>query len=194
MPKRNSTYYATIYAIDVTTGEGKTGDAANISLFVSLDGGAPQPVTNTVVELSPVNAPGSYQVLLTASEMNAESIELTGYSSTPGINIYPKSFTTVMNANLTEVNGELISGPLALESSVQQIVSKLPIGTISDLSLTDQVDGVTLYNIYELVMAMVNGRYEIDTPTPGKITFYKRDNVSILTTVTVSDINRTRDV
>lgn len=82
----------------------------------------------------------------------------------------------------------------AIGTDVDAIVAKLPAGTISDLALTDQVDGVTLFNIYELTMAMINGRYEIDNPSAGKITFFKRDSVSILTTVTVGATNRTRDV
>lgn len=107
-----------------------------------------------------------------------------------GVNI-----TSVNSVGVTNVDDfKADVSALALEASVQQIVSKLPAGTISDLALTDQVDGVTLFNIYELVMAMVNGRYEIDNPSAGKITFFKRDNTTILTTVNVTAVNRTRDV
>lgn len=79
---------------------------------------------------------------------------------------------------------------LALESTSQSILSA--IGNIDALSLDSVVDGVTLRKIFELSMAMVDGRYKIDTPTTGSITFYKRDNVTVLTVVNVTDGERVR--
>jgi len=58
---------------------------------------------------------------------------------------------------------------------------------------TSQFDGVAFSDIQEMVMAMVNGRFKINEPETGKITFYKRDNTTPLFVVTVTDYERTRD-
>jgi len=42
-------------------------------------------------------------------------------------------------------------------------------------------------------MAMFNGRYEINKPAESQVTFYKRDNDTPLSVVTVDDNQRTRD-
>ncbi len=76
---------------------------------------------------------------------------------------------------------------------LDSLVSKLPVGDISNLSLTDLIDGVSLQDILELVMAMVNGRFRINHPSTGKVTFYKRDNTTPLYTCTVTSVERTRD-
>jgi hypothetical protein len=83
-------------------------------------------------------------------------------------------------------------GLAAIKAAVDQIVAKLPSGAISDFSLGDTVDGIPVSTILELLMAMANGRYKLDTPTPGQITFYKRDNLSVLFVVTVTTTERTR--
>ena len=53
--------------------------------------------------------------------------------------------------------------------------------------LTTLIDGVTVEHIHELLMAMVNGRFLKDTPTGDDITFYKRDNTTVLTVVHIND-------
>lgn len=55
-------------------------------------------------------------------------------------------------------------------------------------------DGVSFNDSFQLMNAMVNGRFKIDEPDPGKITFYKRDNLSILTIVETSKTERIRNV
>jgi hypothetical protein len=83
-------------------------------------------------------------------------------------------------------------GLAALKTAINEIISKLPAGSISGLSLTDQVDGVALSSIFELTMAMVNGRYRLDYPSVGQVTFYKRNNSTVLFTVNVSETERSR--
>ena len=95
---------------------------------------------------------------------------------------------------------EDVSGESPVPDSVYQdiiddtnaIVSKLPIGTISDLALTSVIDGQTLYYVLELVMALVNGRYLKDSPTAGQLTIFKRDNATVLTIIQITDTEGTR--
>ena len=79
-------------------------------------------------------------------------------------------------------------------SGVTAVVAKLPAsGSISNYNpSTSLVDGMTYEYIHELIAAVANGRYAIDTPDPGKLTFYKRDNSTVLTVVDVSTTGRTR--
>ena len=53
-------------------------------------------------------------------------------------------------------------------------------------------DGVDFNDILEFVMAMFNGKYDLNTPGAGDITFYKRDNSTGLSVVNVTGSGRTR--
>jgi len=73
------------------------------------------------------------------------------------------------------------------------LAAVLPVGTISTFNpASDTVDGVPYDSIFQLMAAMADGRFRIDYPTTGDITFYKRDNTTVLTTVHVTDTERTR--
>ena len=67
------------------------------------------------------------------------------------------------------------------------------IAALNDISVTDilssLVDGKSVSHIFELVMAVVDGRF---SKNGGVYTFYKRNNSTVLTTITVSDTERTR--
>ena len=54
------------------------------------------------------------------------------------------------------------------------------------------IDGTSLIKWAELVQAMVNGRFKKDFPVAGQLTLYKRDNVTVLTVLSVTDTERTR--
>jgi hypothetical protein len=75
-----------VFAYDSTTGAAKTGDALNITAYISLDFAAPAQ-TNDVnpTELDAVNAPGWYVFDLTQAETNAEVIVLAPVSATADI-------------------------------------------------------------------------------------------------------------
>jgi len=79
-----------------------------------------------------------------------------------------------------------------IDMNVDTIVAKLPTGIISDFALTDTIDGITVNTIFEITMAMVNGRFKKDYPIQGNVTFFKRDNISSLFTVDVSTTERIR--
>lgn len=77
-------------AYDMTTGALKTGDAANISAYVSKNCGAVTQLTGTsATELDPTNAKGAYWFDVTATENNAVQLLFTFKSSTANVQIDP---------------------------------------------------------------------------------------------------------
>jgi hypothetical protein len=81
---RAQQYVLHFYAYD-STGAPKTGDASNITVRISKDGGALTATTNTPAEVDATNAPGVYRITLTATEMDANSILVVPKSSTSGV-------------------------------------------------------------------------------------------------------------
>jgi len=77
-------------------------------------------------------------------------------------------------------------------SKIKAIFDKLPSGIISNFSLGTTVSNVTVEHIFELLMSMSDGRYTIDKST-GRITFFKRDNLTPLTIVTATETSRVRN-
>lgn len=74
----------TFYVWD-SNGDPKTGDAANITVRISKDGGALAASTNAPTEVDATNAPGLYRVVLTATEMDASTIDVIPKSATAGV-------------------------------------------------------------------------------------------------------------
>lgn len=79
-----------------------------------------------------------------------------------------------------------------VDTNVDTIVSKLPSSGLI-FSSDETIDGETASYIFELMMAIANGRYAIDVPASNKVTFYKRDNTTPLTIVSLTNTERTRD-
>lgn len=77
-----------VYAWDTTTGLAKTGDAANISAYITKDDGTPA-ATNDVApaEASSTNEPGYYDFDLTQAETSAAKISLSPKSATSNIQV-----------------------------------------------------------------------------------------------------------
>ena len=82
-----------------------------------------------------------------------------------------------------------------LKDEIDSIVVKLPAGTISDYGLaTASSDGVTTEQMHKLLASMFNGRMVKNFPAAGNITFFERDNTTVLSQVTVTTSGRTRDI
>lgn len=80
-----------------------------------------------------------------------------------------------------------------LFAKIDLIINKLPDDIISDLSLDTIIDsGLTLQNCLELTAAMVDGRILKDSPSIGDLTFYRRNNSTILTITRTTTIDRSR--
>lgn len=86
-----------IYAYDTTNEEAKTGDAANITAQISLDGGASAATNDTnPTELDSTDHPGIYYFDLTQAETNTDVFVVTAVSSTADIEIDPVTVYTVI--------------------------------------------------------------------------------------------------
>lgn len=103
-----------LFAFDTTTGAAKTGDAANLTPYITKDGGSVTALTDTsATEMSATNAPGWYLFDVSQTESNADWLLFTGKSSTAdvavvGASVYtrPNRFTTMVidAAGLVDAN------------------------------------------------------------------------------------------
>lgn len=90
-----------LFCFDTTTGAPKTGDAANITAYVSKDHGSATALTDTsATELDSTNAKGIYIFDLTQGETNGDELTFSAKSSTSNISITPR-FISTNPANFT---------------------------------------------------------------------------------------------
>src|SRR5674476_908733 len=87
-------------AWDTSLNTGKTGDVANHTLRLILDGIETQP-SQQPQEVDATNCPGLYKLNLVDFEMNASMVVLSGSSSTLNVIIIPVQLTTSVVASLT---------------------------------------------------------------------------------------------
>lgn len=96
MQKNTASQKVALLAIDVSTNAPKTGDAANLTAYVSKDWGAVTVLADTTAtELDATNAPGIYLFDLAQAETNADELILSGKSSTANIKLIPRIIQTV---------------------------------------------------------------------------------------------------
>lgn len=87
---RNIAGVVEFLAVDTATGLPKTGDSANITAYVSIDGGTVTALGDTSAsELSSTNAKGVYRFDVTAAETNGTNLLFSAKSSTSGIELEP---------------------------------------------------------------------------------------------------------
>lgn len=108
----------TVYVWDTTTGLPKTGDAANLTAYRSLDDGAVTVLSDTsATEKDATNAKGFYDFDLTQGESNGDKILFSCKSSTANIAclaypsvVYtvPPNFTTMVIDSTGRLNAFLI--------------------------------------------------------------------------------------
>lgn len=90
MLRNTASQKLTLLAIDTSTNTPKTGDAANLTAYESLDDGAVTVLGDTsATELDATNAPGLYSFDLTQGETNGTKILFSGKSSTANIKLIP---------------------------------------------------------------------------------------------------------
>lgn len=90
MLKNVASQKVTFLAIDTATNLPKTGDAANLTAYVSKDDGSVTVLNDTsAAELDATNAPGLYSFDLTQTETNADKLVFSGKSSTSGVRLVP---------------------------------------------------------------------------------------------------------
>ena len=138
------------FMIDSGTGAGKTGDSAQISVTISLDGGATSASTNSVSEIGG----GVYTLTLTQGETNADRAALIPSSSTASVVGSPIIAYTTGGAVPAAAAGA--STGLALTSSVDDVETKIDtVDSNLDAVLVDT--GTTLPASLATVDSVVDG-------------------------------------
>jgi hypothetical protein len=101
---------------------------------------------------------------------------------------------TVVDAIKLKTDGLNFSGTdvLATLDGEEVAASAATIADIVTAIFAKTNDGVALSDMCELVAAMVNGRYKINTPSDGDVTFYKRNSSTTLFVVHLTTTERTR--
>lgn len=76
-----------VFAFAPATGLPVLGDAANISVYLSIDDAAPAILTNSVTEKDSTKAKGWYNVVLTNAERQGTKFLFTAKSATSGVQV-----------------------------------------------------------------------------------------------------------
>lgn len=110
----------TVYAYDSTTNAPKTGDAANITAYVSKDDASLTVLADTsAAEVSATNGKGYYTFDLAQGETDAEKLLFTAKSSTANVVVIAKPEVEYTGVRATNTSGaelataKQISGPYA---------------------------------------------------------------------------------
>lgn len=110
-----------LFAFDTTTGAAKTGDAANLTAYVSKDYGSTTVLADTsATEQDATNAKGWYLFDVAQTEANADALLFTAKSTTSNISIVgqyihttPASFTSFVTPTGAAVNATQIGSQTA---------------------------------------------------------------------------------
>lgn len=121
-----------LFAFDYATGAPKTGDAANLAAYVSIDDGVLTALTDTsATEISSTNAPGWYRFDLTQAETDGKKLHFTGKSSTADVSVVGRVVGTV----------PAYFSLSALDSSGRGTVGAIAAGAITAAAIaTDAID------------------------------------------------------
>lgn len=92
MASRGEAQTVTYFARDTATGGGKTGDVANHTLRLVVDGNESTPA-NSPAQVDATNAPGVYKIALSGAELTGNDVVLCGKSSTSDVVIEPRFFS-----------------------------------------------------------------------------------------------------
>lgn len=120
MYKNTSGQKVLVYAYDKTTGLPQTGDSANITAYISKDGGVPTQ-TNDVspAEINSTNMAGYYSFDVTQAETNCDLFALRAVSSTSNILLDQVIiYTNVACPSASDVRSEIDANSTQLASIV----------------------------------------------------------------------------
>ena len=162
-----------LFLIDSSTGAGKTGDSSQISVTISLDGGATSASTNSVSEIGG----GVYTLTLSQAETNADRVAIIPSSSTASVVGSPIIAYTTGGAVPAAAAGA--STGLALTSSVDDVETKIDtVDTVADaikavtdnLPDSDALSSLATASALSTVDTVVDSILEdTGTPIPGTI-------------------------
>lgn len=136
MYKNTASQHIQFLALLSTTQAPVTGDAANITAYVSIDGGAVTVLGDTSAsELSSTNAKGSYQFDLTQAETNGNTLLFTAKSSTANVVLYPvllQTFPACFGIAGGAAGGPYIAGSnAAVTDASRTCTGALTLGSLS---------------------------------------------------------------
>lgn len=160
MFKNTASQKAILFAFDATTNTPKTGDAANITAYISKDYGSVTAITDTsATEMDATNAKGYYLVDLTQAETNADEILISAKSSTSNIVVVgaPARITTIPNSVMKK-NTALANFAFEMTDSTNH--NPAPSKTVT---VTRSIDGGAFgATTAGTATEVSNGMYEID--------------------------------
>lgn len=139
-----------LFAFDTTTGAPKTGDAANLTAYVSKDRGTLTALGDTTAtEVSSTNAAGMYEFDLTQAETNADVLDFTGKSSTANIAIVPilNLFTRPQYSTIQAIDssGRVTVGSAAADSINASALATDAVTEITNAILAMVIEGSTTF-------------------------------------------------
>ncbi len=153
MQKNTASQKLIVFAFDSTTSLPKSGDAANITAYVSKDYGAVTVLGDTsATEMDATNAKGYYLFDLTQTETNADTLLFSAKSVTSNIVVVgaPATvFTTAPNFNLTSIdsNGRLdiikVAGTTQTAKDIGGAVPAVAAGASGGLLISGSNSGTT---------------------------------------------------
>jgi uncharacterized protein YjbJ (UPF0337 family) len=146
----------TFFAFTPADGLPKTGDAANITIYVAKDDGAVTALTDTsAAEVDATNDKGTYTVDVAQAESNAIKLRFSGKSTTGGVVIVPQTIFTrpagfsagTANVNTATVSNDAITANAIAANAITdaKVASDVTIASVTGAvgSVTGAVGSVT---------------------------------------------------
>ena len=148
-----------LFAFTPADGLAKTGDAAQITPYLSKDFGTVTALTDTsATEMSSTNAPGWYWFDVSQTESNAHALLFTGKSSTSGVAVVGSLVYTI---DWALKSGKAIS---AFEFLMTDSTNHNPAARLT-VTPTRSIDGGAFgAGTLGAVSAVSNGIYKLDIP------------------------------
>jgi len=148
-----------LLAIDTATNTPKTGDAANITAYLSKDYGTVTVLGDTsATEMDATNAPGLYRFDVTQTESNCDVAVFSGKSSTSGVRIVPVTvFMRPANATALSIDS---SGRVDMAKLAGQTITAAAGVTFpSSIASPTNITAGTITTVTNLTNAPTNGDF-----------------------------------
>lgn len=194
MALRNASLTVNFTVWNTVTNTGQTGDVANLTLRLIKDGGLPAAPTNSISEPDSINMRGVYEIVLTATEMDANFIALAGESSTGDVVVIPTYIHTergVLPLVAPATSGGLptvdannrISGIQGTLNTLDDLPTAIQ---VADAILQRDIDQVeTTAAVHSLCTAILKGIARV-RDNVGTLEIYRTDGVTIHAQQTVT--------
>lgn len=171
MFKNTASQKIRLFAFDSSTGAPKTGDAANITPYISKDYGALSALTDTSAsELSSTNAPGWYEFDVSQTESNADDLHFTAKSATSNVVVVgqhirtlPVYFTTLSidSTGSTKIQTALKRNTAVTAFPFTMVDTTGAPLTGSTVTVYRAIDGATSWTSIGTATEKANGFYHI---------------------------------